>query len=119
MVREELHLAYSSERTSLFIRLGLIFLVLFLLVCVFLVSLFVLFIFASRSRRRLDRRLLGRGLLLLGLLVGDLVVDEVVEGDDAPDEAAGVHDEHLVVGVDVHGLDEALAHQVRHQVVYI
>ena len=86
----------------------------FLLVCVLslvfaLISvlLFLLFLLAELS---------ALSLVALGVAVLHLVVDEVVQRDDGADERGQVDHQHLVVGLDVDGLDELLQVDVGQQV---
>ena len=54
--------------------------------------------------------------LLLNLLVGQLVIDQVVQCNDGANERSGVDNKHLIVGVDIDGLDKLRVSHIRKQI---
>lgn len=91
---------------------------LFLLFLFFLyITLFLIFLFVVFSI--LFALFFFLPFFLLCIPVGNLVVDEVVQGDYGSDEGSQVHHYHLVVGLQVKGLDELLQADVGQQVEHI
>ena len=80
-------------------------------------SVILLSLVATRLVRVL--LLLVLALVALCVAVGHLVADEVVERDDGADERGEVDDQHLVVGLDVHRLDERQEVDVWQQIEHV
>jgi hypothetical protein len=57
----------------------------------------------------------ARILFLLGVPKGELVANQAMQSNDRADQKGDVDDEHLVVGLDHHRLDELAIRDIRQQ----